>query len=131
MRNLLARLQPHKRRIARFVGLVGVMIVASLLIRNSPREVKVELLLGPMHRQFTEVRVAYVQQGEELHGVAFTFPDGAPGQLHHSVQLPAGEFEVHTELRPRDGHAPALASIGRLHAPTDDAVVIRVPTEPR
>ena len=129
MLNLLARLQPHKRRIARFVGYVGVLIVASLLIRNSPREVQVELMLGPQHRQFTEVRVAYVRQGEELHGVAFSFPQGAPGQLRHSVQLPAGEFEVHTELRPAHGHA--LASIGKLHAPSDERVVIRVPTEPQ
>ena len=128
MRNLLARLQPYKRKIARFVGLGGVLIVASLLLRNAPREVQVDLMLGPLHQQFTEVRVAYVQQGEEVHGVAFTFPDGAPGQLHHSVQLPAGEFEVHTELRPL--HGRALASIGRLHSPSDGRVVIRVPTEP-
>jgi hypothetical protein len=84
-------------------------------------------MLGPQHSQFVEVRVAYVQQGEELHGVAFSFPDGAPGKLHHSVQLPAGEFEVHTELRPP--HGPILASIGRLQAPSDGAVVIRVPTD--
>lgn len=131
MRKLLARLEPHKRRIARFIGLGGVLIVASLLLRNAPREVQVDLMLGPLHRQFNEVRVAYVQRGEEVHGVAFTFPDGAPGQLHHSLQLPEGDFEVHTELRARDGHSPALASIGRLHAPSDGHVVIRVPTEPQ
>jgi hypothetical protein len=129
MLNLLARLEPYKRRIGRFVGLVGVLIVASLLIRGAPRKVQVELMLGPLHRQFTEVRVAYVQQGEEVHGVSFTFPEGAPGKLQHSVQLPAGEFEVHTELRP--AHGPIVASIGRLHAPSDESVVIRVPTEPQ
>ena len=124
---LLARLKPHKQRIARLIGLSGVLLVASLLIRGAPREVEVELMLGPAHRQFVAVRVAYVQQGEEIHGVAFSFPDGAPGQLHHSVQLPAGEFEVHTELRPP--HGPVLASIGRLHAPSDGRVVIQVPTD--
>lgn len=127
LKPLLARLQPHKQRIARMVGLGGVLLVASQLIRAAPREVEVELKLGPGHRQFVEVRVAYVQQGEELHGVAFSFPNGAPGQLHHSVQLPAGEFEVHTELRPSSG--PALASIGRLQAPSEGRVVIRVPTD--
>ncbi|HET8936287.1 MAG TPA: hypothetical protein VFN67_22745 [Polyangiales bacterium] len=125
---LLARLKPHKQRIARLIGLGGMLLVASLLIRGAPREVEVELMLGPQHRQFVEVRVAYVQQGEEVHGVAFSFPDGAPGELHHSVQLPAGEFEVHTELRPL--HGAVLASIGRLHAPNDGPVVIRVPTDP-
>lgn len=125
---LLARLKPHKQRIARLIGLAGVLLVASLLIRGTPREVEVELKLGPAHRQFVGVRVAYVQQGEEVHGVAFSFPDGAPGLLHHSVKLPAGEFEVHTELRPP--HGPVLASIGRLQAPSDGRVVIQVPTAP-
>ena len=124
---LLARLQPHKQRIARMIGLGGVLLVASQLIRAAPREVEVELKLGPDHRQFVEVRVAYVQQGEELHGVAFAFPHGAPGQVHHVVQLPAGEFEVHTELRSASG--PVLASIGRLQAPSEGRVVIEVPTD--
>jgi hypothetical protein len=125
--SLLARVKPHKQRIARLVGLGGVLLVASQLLRAAPRDVEVDLKLGPAHRQFVEVRVAYVQQGEEVHGVAFKFPDGAPGLLHHSVHLPAGEFEVHTELRPP--HGRAIASIGRLQAPSDGPVVIQVPTD--
>jgi len=124
---LLARLQPHKQRIARMIGLGGILLVASQLIRAAPREVEVELVLGPDHRRFVEVRVAYVQQGEELHGVSFTYPHGAPGQVRHAVQLPAGEFEVHTELRASSG--PVLASIGRLQAPSEGRVVIQVPTD--
>jgi hypothetical protein len=126
---LLARLKPHKQRIARMVGLAGILLVASQLLRASPREVDVELKLGPAHSQFVEVRVAYVQKGEELHGVAFKFPDGAPGLVHHKVQLPAGDFEVHTELR--SPSRPIVASIGRLQAPSDGRVVIKVPTDPR
>jgi hypothetical protein len=124
--SLLARLKPHKQRIARLVGLAGVLLVANLLLHGTPRVVEVELMLGPEHRHFVEVRVAYVQAGEEYHGVAFSFPDGAPNQLHHSVKLPPGDFEVHTELRP--AHGATLASIGQLHSPSDDRVVIRVPT---
>jgi len=129
LRSLLTRLQPHRSRIARLIGLAGVLIVASLLLRGAPRTVDVELELGPLHRQFVELRIAYVQEGQELHGALFSFPNGAPGSLKHSVQLPAGEFEVHTELRPE--HGRILASVGRLHAPSDGLVVIRVPTEPR
>jgi hypothetical protein len=129
LRPLLARLTPHKQRIARLVGLTGVLLVGSQLLRAAPRDVEVELKLGPAHRQFVEVRVAYVQQGEEVHGVAYKFPDGAPGLLHHSVQLPAGEFEVHTELTPPRGRI--LANIDRLQAPSDGRVVIQVPTELR
>jgi len=124
---LLAWLQPHKQRIARMIGIGGVLLVASQLIRAAPREVEVELKLGPDHRKFVEVRVAYVQQGEELHGVSFAFPNGAPGFVHHSVQLPAGDFEVHTALRSSSG--PVLGSIGRLQAPSDGRVVIEVSTD--
>jgi hypothetical protein len=129
MPRLLALLQAHKQRIARVVGLAGVLIVASLLIRGSPRKVDVEFDLGPEHSEFVEIRVAYVQGGEELHGVSFSFPNGVPGSVQHSLQLPAGEFEVRTELRPE--HGPSLASVGRLSAPSDARVHIRVPTERR
>jgi hypothetical protein len=129
MPGLLAILQAHKQRIARLVGLAGVLIVASLLIRGAPRKVDVEFDLGPQHGEFVEIRVAYVQGGEELHGVSFSFPNGVPGSVQHSLQLPAGEFEVRTELRPE--HGPTLASVGRLRAPSDALVHIRVPTERR
>lgn len=127
MHSLLAILRAHKQRIARVIGLGGVLLVASLLIRNSPRKVDVEFDLGPSHRDFVAIRVAYVQGGEELHGVAFSFPHGAPVKVEHSLQLPVGDFEVHTELLPE--HGPALASVGRLHSPSDGKVHIRVPTE--
>jgi hypothetical protein len=129
MRSLIEKLQPHKARIARLIGMGGVLIVASVLIRGAPRTVDVEIELGPLHRQFVELRIAYVHEGQELHGALFAFPNGAPGSLKHSVQLPAGDFEVHTQLRPE--HGKILASVGRLHAPSDGLVVIRVgtPTE--
>jgi hypothetical protein len=109
------------------VGLGGILLVASQLLDAAPREVEVDLKLGPEHREFVEVRVAYIQEGEALHGVAFSFPEGAPKLVHHSVQLPAGEYEVHTTLRPARG--PALASIGRLQSPSDGSVVIPVSTD--
>lgn len=129
MPGLLAILQAHKQRIARLIALSGILIVGSLLMRGVPRKVDVEFDIGPDHRNFVEIRVAYVQGGEELHGVKLSFPDGVPGSVQHSVQLPEGEFEVHTELRPERG--PAVASVGRLRAPSDGRVHIRVPTEPR
>ena len=129
MPGLLAILQAHKQRIARLVGLAGVLIVASLLFKGAPRKVDVEFDIGPGHRNFVEIRVAYVQGGEELHGVQLSFPEGVPGSVQHTVQLPEGEFEVHTELRPQ--HGPTVASVGRLRAPSDGRVHIRVPTERR
>jgi hypothetical protein len=130
MRGVLqAFLRKHKHRFARPIALGGMLLIASVLLRHAPRDVQVQLDLGPAHQNFVEVRVAYLQEGEELHGVAFTFPNGAPGSLRHSLKLPAGDFEVRTELRPIRG--AVLASVGRLHAPSDGVVRIRVPTEPR
>jgi hypothetical protein len=129
MRALRAIFEKHKSRLARLTALGGILVVASVLLRGAPRQVQVVLDLGPAHRDFVEVRMAYVQEGEELHGVAFTFPNGAPASVRHAVSLPAGDFEVRTEVRPL--HGAWLASIGRLHAPSDGPVRIRVPTERR
>jgi hypothetical protein len=60
--------------------------------------------------------------------VDFSFPNGAPSSVKHAVNLPAGDFEVRTELRPL--HGAWLASVGKLHAPSEGPVRIRVPTEP-
>jgi hypothetical protein len=129
MRALRALFEKHKSRLARLTALGGILVVASVLLRGAPRQVQVVLDLGPAHRDFVEVRLAYVQEGEELHGVAFSFPNGAPSSVSHAVSLPAGDFEVRTELRPL--HGAWLASVGRLHAPSDGPVRIRVPTERR
>jgi hypothetical protein len=124
---LIAAISAHKRRLGRLTALGGVLVVGSVLLRGTPRPVEVEFDLGPEHREFVEVRVAYLQDGEELHGVAFSFPEGAPGSVRHSVKLPEGDFEVRTELRPVRGSA--LASVGKLHAPSDGRVRIRVATD--
>lgn len=126
MRSVLAELQPYKRQFGRALGLGGMLLIASQLIRAAPRTVQVQLDLGPEHKKFVEVRVAYVQAGQELHAVEFAFPEGAPGHLKHAVRLPTGDFEVHTELRPQQGNI--VGSIGRLHAPSEEPVHIRVQT---
>lgn len=112
----------HRPLAARLIALAGLAAVAAVLAPRVPRPVKVDLLLGPAHQEFVEVRVAYLQEGEELHGVAFNFPSGAPPRVHHEVSLPAGDFEVHTELRRADGRSQA--STRSLHAPATGTVLI-------
>jgi hypothetical protein len=129
MRGLSGIFGTHKQRLARLTALAGLLFVATLLWRSAPQAVQVELDLGPTHQQYIELRVAYVQGGEELHGVAFSFPDGAPDRIRHAVQLPAGEFEVHTEVRPL--HGAWLASVEPLHAPTTGLVRIHVSARPQ
>jgi hypothetical protein len=117
----------HRPGLARLVALGGVLAVGTVLAPRVPRQVDVELLLGPAHNEFTEVRVAYLQEGEEVHGVAFSFPSGAPALVHHAVSLPAGDFEVRTELRRADGRSQA--SVRSLHAPA--AGTVRIPLAER
>ena len=114
--------EAHRHRLSRLTLLLGVIVVGLVLLPHVPRKVDVEFELGPSHREIVEVRVAYVKDGEELHGVSFTFPDGAPGAVRHSVSLPPGDFEVHTELRP--SHGQSRGSVEKLHAPTDGPVRI-------
>ena len=120
-----AILGTHKQRLARLTALAGLLVVATLVWHSAPQAVQVELDLGPAHREYIELRVAYVQGGEELHGVAFSFPEGAPDHVRHSVELPAGEFEVHTEVRPL--HGAWLASVEPLRTPSKGLVRIHVP----
>ncbi|MEY4577988.1 MAG: hypothetical protein RL701_2691 [Pseudomonadota bacterium] len=127
MRSVLAELKPYKRQIGRAIGLGGMLLIASQLIRATPRTVQVQLDLGPEHKKFVEVRVAYLQAGQELHAVEFAFPEGAPGHLEHAVRLPTGDFEVHTELRPE--HGQIVDSVRPLHTPSDEPVHIRVQTD--
>jgi hypothetical protein len=116
--------EAHRRSLARVVAVCGGGVVVLGAFPHFPRKVDVEFELGPSHREIVEVRVAYVQDGEEVHGVSFSFPDGAPGQVRHTVSLPPGDFEVHTELRP--SHGQSRGNVERLHAPADGVVRFRL-----
>jgi hypothetical protein len=127
MRAVRGIFDTHKQRLARLTALVGLLLVGLLVWRSAPQPVQIELDLGPAHQQFIELRVAYVKGGEELHGVDFSFPQGAPDRVRHLVRLPPGEFEVHTELRP--AHGAWLASSEPLHTPSSG--VVRIQLSPR
>jgi hypothetical protein len=116
--------EAHRKRLARLTAVAGAAVVALVLLPHVPQTVDVELELGPAHQDIVEVRVAYVQRGEELQGVSLSFPGGAPTRVHHSVRLPPGDFEVHTALRPAQGSTRAV--IGKFSAPADGPVLIRV-----
>lgn len=83
----------------------GVLFGALELWPSWPRETEVEFLLGGRHAQVVELRVAYSKDDQPLHGVTFSFPEGAPPQVLHHLKLPAGTVFVHCELRVREGGA--------------------------
>jgi len=124
MARLRTLLSTHRQALARLTAVAGAVVVGLALFPHVPRKVDVEFELGPTHREIVEVRVAYVQDGEELHGVSFSFPEGAPGHVRHSVSLPPGDFEVHTQLRPSQGRT--RGSVGKLHAPAEGTVRFRL-----
>jgi hypothetical protein len=115
MQRLSALFSKHRRRLAPLVLLAFALIVSRQLLPSWPRETDVSFALGQDHADVVELRVAYLRGDEELHGVSFSFPEGAPGVVHHKVTLPAGEFELRCELRQRSGGSRTL--IRRLHEP--------------
>jgi hypothetical protein len=124
MQSLRRFLLRHRARIARLTAVAGVLTVGLLVSRELPRDVDVELMLGPKHAEIVEVRIGYLQDGEELHGVALSFPKGAPARVHHKVSLPAGELEVHAEAR--SAHGLAAANVARLQNPAQGPLRIHV-----
>ncbi len=45
------------------------------------------------------MRLGYVRGHDELKGVRFRYPDGAPTILRHTVELAPGRYRVVAELR--------------------------------
>jgi hypothetical protein len=127
MQPLVALFVRNRRRLARLTLLAGALMVAGQLVPNWPREVNVEYVLGRAHGEIVELRVSYVRDDDELHGVSFGFPGGAPSLVRHRVTLPSGEFELRCELRGRGGEWHRL--VRHLHAPADGPVRISLEGE--
>jgi hypothetical protein len=123
---LLQRLVEHRRGLARLLLVAGALVVAEQLLPLWPRTAELELDLGARHGEVRELRLSYLQGGEELGGVSLRYAGGAPSRVHHSVSLPSGEVELLCELR-----GPGGATTTHSHAlrmPVEG--VLRVSAEP-
>lgn len=98
-RALLSR----RRKLAPAVLLLGVVVIGTELWSQVPQETDVEYVLGAGHADVVELRVGYLLEGEELHGVSFRYPEGAPRVVRHEVSLPSGRYTVALEVRRRRG----------------------------
>jgi hypothetical protein len=119
----------HRQRLARLLAVAGVLVVALLLGPKVPQPLEVELELPKTHRELVEVRVSYVQAGEELVGARLAFPDGAPSTVRHTAKVPSGDVEVHAQALRADGRA--VSAIAYAKSPTDGTLVIRLAEELR
>lgn len=123
MRRLAALISRHRHRVARLLFFVGLLAVAWQLLPNVPRDTDLEFALGSGHQRVVELRVAFERDGEELHGVRFDFPDGAPRTVRHTLRLPSGDYVVRCELRERGGDSHELRRT--LKTPAEG--VVRIP----
>ena len=128
MQRLAAWFVKYRRRLSRLVLVAGALVVTTQIWPSWPRETDVEFALGQDHSDIVELRVAYLRGAEEVHGVSFNFPRGAPGVVHHKVTLPEGDFQLRCELRERGGYSRLL--IRHLHAPAKGAVRIWLTRDP-
>ncbi|MGD8859308.1 MAG: hypothetical protein PVI30_04800 [Myxococcales bacterium] len=114
----------HRRVLSRGALTALVVAVVVELWPSVPRDTDLEFQLGPAHGRIAELRIAYMQRGEELHGVSLRFDGGAPESVRHTVSLPSGDFELRCELRDESGTSRTL--VRSLTTPTDGLVRIRL-----
>jgi len=124
MHQVVSLLSRHRYTLARAVLVVGALVVGRELWPMIERETEVELELGPSHAEVVELRLTYLLEGEELHGVSFRFVGGAPARVKHRVSLPAGDLELHLVVQQRDGVSHVVTR--RLHTPAEGRVRIRL-----
>lgn len=99
MKKLAKLLLEHRRRLAPAVLLIGLIVVGATVFDAMPRETEIRYDLGPRHRDIESARIAYLMEGDVVHGARFSFEGGAPPSLRHTVELAPGRYEVKAELR--------------------------------
>jgi hypothetical protein len=109
----------NRKRLARFVLLIALLVVGGQVLQWVPRAVDIRYHLGPRHRDFTEARIAYMQQGHEIKGVRLRYESGAPESIRHQVDLSPGRYEIAVELRGPDAERTVRRA---LQVPADGVV---------
>ena len=111
----------HRRRLALAVLLLGSWVVGREVLGAYPREVALQYRLGPSHASVVAMTLSYRSHGDELSGVRFSWPTGAPSVVEHEVDLAPGHYEVSAELVHRDGQRRVER---RFDVPVDGVVQV-------
>lgn len=115
-----ALFQTHRRRLATLVLGLFLAAVAVEIGGAIPRETRVSVPMGAAHAQITEARIEYWQDDAQVRSVTFRWPEGAPRDVRHTLELVPGDYEVSVQLVDREGRHRHLT--GRLTAPADGVV---------
>ena len=97
----------------------------TLIERNAPSDVSVELPIGSRHADVTRVDVSFEESDELVHHVSLRFPDGAPESVLHTVELAPGTYTVDVDLTIRGDGTESRS--GRVEAPAEG--IVRVDLE--
>lgn len=117
----------RRRKLAPAVLLIGAVVIGAELWSQVPQQADVEYVLGSRHADVVELRVGYLLEGEELHGVSFRYPEGAPRVVRHEVSLPSGRYTIALEVRRRRGTSRRVER--SLQMPAEGVVRLEVSRE--
>lgn len=116
----------NRKRLARLVAVLGVLLVGAHLLSTLPREVEIRYDLGGDHRRATEIHLSYVADGAEMKGVRFHYAHGAPKVIRHRVDLTPGEYRVVASL-----HGPDLSRTLHRDLEMPAEGVVRIALDPK
>ena len=117
-------MRTHRKRWAPALAIVGALVVGREVLGGAPREVEVELPLGPEHGEVRRVEVSYLESDELVHHVSLRYPEGAPEALRHTVELAPGRYVVAVDLVHEGGATESRE--GRLEAPAEGRVRVHL-----
>lgn len=115
-----ALFQKHRRRLATLVLGLFLAAVAVEIGGAIPRETRISVPMGASHAEITEARIDYWQDDAQVRSVTLRWPQGAPRDVRHTLDLAPGDYEVSVQLVDREGRHRRLT--GRLTAPADGVV---------
>ena len=123
---LMSSVLKQRRRLALLVAVAALLTVGTQLWNSRPRWTEVRVALGSDHAGVVELDLRFVQDGDEMHGLRLSFPEGAPRLVPCRIELGPGRYGVEVQLGWRDGRRQRLKRV--LVVPA--AAPLRIAVEP-
>lgn len=88
-----------RRRIARWLLLIGLALMILHTFQGRPFEIEVRYDFGEAREGLVQAQMVYFLGDEEVHRVRFDYTSKPPGEAqNHTVKLPKGDYRVAVEL---------------------------------